>query len=295
MEFDRLVIGCGYLGTRVAARWSAAGLRVAALTRSEENADRFRAAGWHPVQGDVTDPTTLEVLPPAAAVLWAVGFDRRASAPQRAVYVDGLANVSRVMRGRAERFVYISSTSVYGQNEGEWVDEDSETRPVTEGGRLCLEAEAVLAADPWWGSRHSVLRLAGIYGPGRLLTRIEQLRAGEPLTGSPDAWLNLIHVDDGAAAVEAAAVAGASARWLVTDDEPLTRGAYYGRLAELAGAPPARFDAGQPSRRGSGGLNKRCRNGRLKAGLLPRLSNPRALDALPTLIPDSVPSSEPMA
>ena len=98
------------------------------------------------------------------------------------------------------------------------VDETSDCRPESENGQDCLAAEEIL----WEHSRSvksdvkhsaSVLRLAGIYGPGRLLRRIEQVRAGEPVAGNPEGFLNLIHVDDAVQAVLASALPSSSRTW----------------------------------------------------------------------------------
>src|SRR5215207_4117321 len=90
-ELPALVVGCGYLGRRVAARWVAAGRRVAALTR--RNADALAALGIEPVVGDVSDPATLRNLPAASTVLYAVGMDRTQGKTMREVYVNGLGHV----------------------------------------------------------------------------------------------------------------------------------------------------------------------------------------------------------
>lgn len=258
---DLLVIGCGYLGRRVAAAWPG---RVWALTRSGDRAADFAAQGWQPIVGDVCEPDALRQLPAVDAVLYAVGFDRSAGRSQAEVAVEGVGHVLDRMAGRCQRFVYVSSTSVYGQSDGSWVDEDSPCEPVQPGGQCCLAAEArVLAACA--PGQASILRLAGIYGPERVLAKVETLRAGDPLTGRGDAWLNLIHVNDAADVATAALMrADFQGIWLVSDDRPATRQEYYARLAELVDAPPPKFDADAPTKRGSGGLNKRCSNARLK-------------------------------
>src|SRR5262249_43652078 len=89
---DKLVVGCGYLGRRVAALWRAAGHRVFATTRGERRADELRGLGVEPVVCDVLDTARL-ALPAADGVAYCVGFDRTAGATMRAVYVGGLANV----------------------------------------------------------------------------------------------------------------------------------------------------------------------------------------------------------
>ena len=193
----KLIIGCGYLGRRVADLWRSEGHDVTVLTRSVERAGQLASEGFAGVIGDVLDPRSLRWLPAAETVLLAVGFDRAGPHSKRAVYVDGLVNVLTEVAPRCRRAIYVSSTSVYGQTDGSCVDEASPTESIEESGRICLEAEQSL-----WQHRQEmngiVLRLAGIYGPGRLLTRIDQLRSGTPLSGNSDAWLNLIHVDDAA-------------------------------------------------------------------------------------------------
>jgi nucleoside-diphosphate-sugar epimerase len=277
-----LIFGCGYLGQRVAARWLADGHRVTAVTRSETRAADFKRRGIEPLIADVTQKDTLHELPAADVVLFAVGYDRDAGPSMRAVYVDGLANVLSSLRGPT-RFLYISSTSVYGQSHGECVDEDALCEPVRENGRICLDAEQLVRkhfADESHGSC-CILRLAGIYGPGRLIARVEALQAGEPIAGHPEAWLNLIHVDDAATAVCAAAQRGTAGRtYLVCDDRPRRRREYYERLAKLADAPPPRFDDSGESAR-TPGLNKRCVNKRMHSELGVELAYPDIVSGLP--------------
>ena len=300
----RLVIGCGYLGLRAARVWRARGDRVTALTRSAERAGQLRAEGIEPVVGDVLVPESLAKLPEAETVLYAVGLDRNSGASRREVYVTGLANVLSQMAGRAQRVISISSTSVYGQDAGEWVDETSLCEPDFENGRICLEAEqtarrhSAVFSGASAGAPSSmslnILRLAGIYGPHRLLRRMELLHSGVLLEGPPDAWLNLIHVDDAVRAVIACEERGRpGATYLVCDDRPVRRGEYFAMLASLIGAPEPRFEAsgGEEPWRGepSGGeqpksllhLNQRCSNRKLREELGVELAFPTYADGLP--------------
>jgi nucleoside-diphosphate-sugar epimerase len=261
-----LIVGCGYLGQRVAARWQSAGTRVICLTRSASRAEEFRNLGWEPVIADVCDPASLLTLPPVDVVFWGVGYDRTSGRTQHEVYVDGLRSLLDVMVRRALQFLYVSSSSVYGQQGGEWVDEDSLCEPTQPGGQCCLAAEElVLERYAASAGTASILRLSGIYGPQRLLSRAEALKKQTPITGSPDAWLNLIHVDDAATAVIASQQHGLpGARYLITDHEPIRRATYYQHLASLLDAPAPVFDDSLPAKRGAGGLNKRCRNTRMQ-------------------------------
>ncbi len=250
MATRKLIIGCGYLGSRVARRWIAQGDTVFALTRSADRAGEFRKLGIAPVVGNVTDPASLTALPEVDTILYAVGLDRRSEQSQREVYVGGLGNVLNRLAGKVRRFLYISSTSVYGQNTGEWVDESSECWPESENGKVCLEAEQLLRSRI---PAANILRLAGIYGPGRLVARIAAIRAGLTLEGNPDTWLNLIQVDDAVAAILACERRGAPGdTYLVCDDEPVRRMEYYKLLASLLGAPAPRTALPPLARGGQG-------------------------------------------
>jgi len=273
----RLIIGCGYLGRRGAARWISGGDKVFALTRSEQNAAALRDLGVSPVLGDVTDAASLESLPECDTVLHAVGFDRSASASKREVYVDGLANVLDRMAGRCHRFIQISSTSVYGQQAGEWIDEESPAESESESGEICIAAERLVLdrfSSDATSVQGTVLRLSGIYGPDRLLSRIDALKNAQPLPGPEGGWLNLIHVDDAAQVVTTCADAETPASiYLVSDDRPVQRGDYYRLLAKLVEAPEPIFDPAAVARH-SRGINKRCRNRKLREELGVPLSYP---------------------
>ncbi|MBL8850816.1 MAG: SDR family oxidoreductase [Planctomycetaceae bacterium] len=287
-----LIVGYGYLGHRI-ADLEQNGHRITALTRSPEKGASIKDQGHTPIVGDVLDPATLAALPAADVMLIALAHDAGSGVPKRTLLVDGVTNLVRAMHTRVRHIVYISSTSVYGQSDGAWIDEDSATEPTTEGGRLTLEAEQNLQEicnAPASSCRLTILRLAGIYGPGRLIGRVDQLRAGTPVAGSPDAWLNLIHVDD-ADALVCKVVEGreTSQVILICDDRPVTRGEFYSALAREIGAPTTTFDPDSAVGRRTTGLNKRCRNARLHAELfdpqaLQRLYHPDSIAAIPQLI-----------
>lgn len=252
---DVLIIGCGYLGERAARLWLNRGRRVAALTRGR--ADDLRAIGIEPIVGDVTDPASLRELPEATTVLYAVGMDRSAGPSMRDVYVTGLSNVLETLP-KPERFLYVSSTGVYGQDDGVEVDEDAPTEPGDPSGQIVLDAETVLRQQM---PSAVILRFAGIYGPGRLM-RSDGLKRGEPLGGDPAKWVNLIHVADGANVVLLAEQRAAPGRvYNVSDGHPVSRGEFYTQLAALIGAPVPTFEPHRPTPRDRG--NRRISNVRL--------------------------------
>jgi nucleoside-diphosphate-sugar epimerase len=270
----KLIFGCGYLGERVLRLWRARGEKVYAVTRSADQAAQWQSEGTAPLVLDITKD--LKEPPPndVDTVLFAVGFDPHAGRSIREVYVDGLARVLAWLPSTVQRFVYISSTGVYGSFAGEWIDESSPCEPVREGGKACLEAEKLLAASPF-GDRSIVLRLAGIYGPGRI-PRASDLLAGKPIEAEPDGYLNLIHVEDAARiALLADQNRATSPCLLVSDGQPVRRREYYDELACLLGAPQPQFTpppSTTPPRRSS--ADKRIRNDRLMKELQPQFQFP---------------------
>jgi nucleoside-diphosphate-sugar epimerase len=246
------------------------GGRVYGTVRSPGRAEAIAGIGIEPVIADVLQPETLGRLPTVDRVFYAVGFDRSAGSTMRDVYVDGLQNVLNRLPSSVRRFAYASSTGVYGQTGGEWVDEESPTDPRHESGRVVLEAEG--RVHVWADARGTsavILRFAGLYGPGRIVRRAV-LERGEPVPGDPEKFLNLVHIDDAARAADAALGADAPGPiYLVADDRPVTRREYYSVAARIIGAPEPRFEPLQPGSPESArdATNKRVDNRRMKTGL----------------------------
>jgi nucleoside-diphosphate-sugar epimerase len=265
-----LLFGHGYLGSRIARLWREAGRDVTVVTRSPAKAESLRAEGYRALVADIGDPASLPELPQAETVVFAVGYERSNDGSARRtieeVYAGGVKNVLDRMPGRGTTgeepgrsqssplaprssplFIYISSTGVYGDAAGAWVDERTPCDPRREGGRAALAAEQAIAGHPL-RARHVVLRLAGIYGPGRI-PRAEALRRGDPIDAPADGYLNLVHVDDAArivVQVERHARAGSLVlprTYNVSDGRPGLRREYYAELARLLDAPPPVFVA----------------------------------------------------
>ncbi len=277
----RVVVGGGYLGLPVAHGWLASGDQTYVVTRSAERARQLAQSGLRPIVGDVTKPDRLPQIPPADTVLWSVGHDRQSGMSIRDVYVDGLHNVLEQLHPQTRRLIYISSTGVYGEGDGGWVDESSACRPSRAGGEACLAAEQLLLASPWAG-RTVILRLAGIYGPSRL-PRLRQLQEGCALDANPDGMLNLIHVADATSAVLRAAEARLALPriFLVSDGHPVARRAFYQELADVFQTPAPRFPAAadelserSEDRRGHAAAHKRVSNRRMLVELGVVLSYP---------------------
>ena len=287
----KLIFGCGYLGRRVAALWRAAGEQVCAVTRSGARAKEFALQGIEPIIADVTDHTSLAgKLPAADTVLYAICHDRAAGHSMREVYVEGLQNTLAALAPETDKFIYVSSTGVYGNFGGAWIDEAAHCHPDREGGRVCLAAEQLLTAHPL-KSRVIILRMAGIYGPGRVPRR-KELISGDPIAAPEHGWLNLIHVDDAAKIVLAAETHAAQENvespqvYLVSDGHPVQRGDYFRELARLLSAPPPRFippaEHSPAFERAAG--DKRIRNAQMLADLPVALQYPSYREGLAGII-----------
>jgi nucleoside-diphosphate-sugar epimerase len=271
---SKLIFGCGYLGARVAQRCRASGETVHVVTRSAESGAKFAAIGYTPLVADITRPDSLGSLPAAETILFSVGLDGNAGPSIEEVYVQGLKNVLAALAHPPQRFIYISSTGVYGQTEGAEVDEDSPCHPTRPGGRACLAAEEVLRNSSV-ADRAIILRLAGIYGPGRLPNLVD-LQAGKPIAAPRDGYLNLIHVDDAADIVVAVEAFTPPRLYVVSDGQALVRGDYYAELARHIGAPPPLFAPPVPASPAAqrAGSHKRIHPARLFRDLELRLRYP---------------------
>ncbi len=244
-----LVLGAGYVGGAFVREALARGLRVTALTRNAEKAAALRAAGCAQViEADLAgDDWHAGAAGPFDWVLNCVSAGGGGAVGYRRSYVEGMRSIGRWLAGqpRGGTIVYTSSTGVYPQGGGARVDETAPTDGAGETGTLLREAEVELArgaAGAGW--RWFVLRLAGIYGPGRH-GMLDQLRQGvTALPGEPGHRMNLVHRDDAVGAAWACFTAPAAVRdeiFNVSDNAPATRAEVAAWLAAQLGAACPQF------------------------------------------------------
>jgi nucleoside-diphosphate-sugar epimerase len=256
-----LIAGCGYVGGALAERLVAEYHAVWGLRRDPARLP----GGVHPFAADLSDPSTLADLPPALDfVVYAAAPNGPSDERYRAIYVDGLRNLLAALeagRQRPRQVLLTSTTGVYGQQDGEWADEDSPTAPDGYTGLRPLEGERLLLEGPFPAT---VLRLGGIYGPGR--TRlIEQVRSGEAVC-RPGLWSNRIHRDDCAGALRhLMQLERPDSMYVGVDREPAEMCEIQRWLAGRLGVAPPRVEAeaGGGTRRGRRS-NKRCSSERLQ-------------------------------
>ena len=267
-----LLAGCGFTGLAVARLAHARGWKVTALTRSPDSAERLSAEPFRVVACDINNESALAALGSFDAVVDCVSSGGGGVDEYRRVYLDGARTLLRAMR--PPRFVFTSSTSVYAQMDGSPVTEESAAEPDRETGRILRETEETALA-----AGGHVLRLAGLYGPGRWAL-LENFQAGRATLEDDGArWLNHLHRDDAAEAVLRMLAPGTpEGIYNVADDTPVTQREAYALFAERFALPFPPSGPVNPARK-RGWTSKRVLNAKLRAtGWEPRY--PSIRDAL---------------
>jgi nucleoside-diphosphate-sugar epimerase len=249
-EMTTLIAGCGDLGLNVAKRLMSNNTSVIGLRRHPAASNPAKNDLFQWLAADLLDTESLFSLSNLAQditqVVYCVTPDQRTPEQYRATYVQGLQNLTAALGSddlgfvksghNIRRWVFVSSTAVYGASSDEWVDENTPTLPDGFNGKFLLEAEQFLH------QRHQnsvALRLSGIYGPGRnqIVQRIQQGLATAPI--EPPHYSNRIHIDDAARAIEhVLSLPNPDSVYVVTDLLPLPMHTLYNHIAEQLGAPP---------------------------------------------------------
>ncbi|QCC51112.1 SDR family oxidoreductase [Halapricum salinum] len=229
------ILGCGYIGLELARQLQPAH-DVVGVRRSQAGLEAIEATGATAVEADVTDSETLEAVPDSDWVVFAASSGGRAAEAAREVYVDGLRETIDHFCARStvpDRIVYTSSTGVYGDHDGAWVDEGTPIEPTTEKTEVLAEAEAIATERPIDDTDGTVARFAGLYGPERY--RLSRYVEG-PVT---EGYLNMIHQADAAGAVRFLLEADEARREVVNvvDDEPVSKWDFADWLASECGEP----------------------------------------------------------
>ena len=267
-----LIVGPGYVGLALGKELVQCGHKVFGLRRSGDASGELQAAGIHPLVGDITRPETLLDLPSQFDwVVNCVSSSHGGADDYRRVYLQGARNLlARLEHTPPAKFVYTSSTGVYGQNDGSLVDETAPTEPPNETSRVLVETERVwLEAARKRNFPAVVLRVAGIYGPGRGWW-FKQFLAGEArIEGEGQRTLNMIHRDDVAGCIIAALERGQPGEiYNAVDDEPVTQRDFFAWLATKLNRPlPPSAPEDEEVSRKRGVTNKRITNRKLKTEL----------------------------
>ncbi len=239
-----LIVGCGYVGREVARLWQAHKHgKVMAITRDEDRRAELENAGIEPIVGHWLDLRPSSHFNQVEKVLIAVPH-REESPYGELTHVRGIDSLKRNLPDAVD-WLYLSTTGVYGDAHDS-VDESTPVQPTRIGPRIAVLGESrLLQSTP--GNRRTIVRLAGIYGPGRI-PLAEKVRSGEPLAVPQEGWLNLIHVEDIASILtQCFQTALHHSLYVLSDGHPVPRMDFYRHLAHLCGVAEPQFALPDPN------------------------------------------------
>jgi nucleoside-diphosphate-sugar epimerase len=274
-----LVAGCGWLGTALARRLVARGDRVTGVRRDPGRAAALAALGVEPLAADLAAPGAGDRLPQVDAIVACQAAAAEGEGAYRAAYVEANRTLLAAARRWRAGLVYTGSTGVFGQRDGRDVDETTAPAPASPTGEVLAEAERLVLDAASAGVRASLVRLSGLYGPGRAGI-LDRVRAGALALGpGDDAWMNFCHQEDAVAFVLAAlARAPAGAVLHGSDARPARRREVVEWIAARLGIAAPRTERAPP------GPNRRILSERSRVLLGVELRYPSFADGLAPLV-----------
>ena len=246
------IIGCGYVGSAVARLWHQQGDRVRGTTTSPSKKDQLEAIASEVVVLTGNDLTGLkQIVADSDVVLLSVGAKQRERETYERAYLETAKNVVTAIRdnGKVQQLIYTSSYSILGKQPEEIVDETATPNPADEYNEILAETERILLSVSESEFKTCILRLAGIYGPGRELIKIFGRISGTTRPGTGENYTNWVHLEDIVGAIAFAKEQQLQGIFHLACDRVLTRKKFFARLFEAHDLPPITWDSSQPSTR----------------------------------------------
>lgn len=257
------IIGCGYVGSEAASIWTKRGLHVTATTRSPERLDELAKVAHKGVLIKGNDEDELAPLIAAnETILVSVAADHPDSYERTYLHTAQLFRHLALEMDLPRRIIYTSSTSVYGDHHGRWVDEESDLLATSDQGKILIESELLYQSLAELGWHVCIFRLAEIYGPGRELSKKMREYKGHTLAGTGDTYTNMIHRLDCANGIDYALRHHLEGVFNLADDDHPTRKELYQSVSAKHHLPLPKWD---PSMAGFHPGNKRVSNHKIKA------------------------------
>lgn len=257
-----VVIGCGYIGMEAAHIWKLKGDSVTATTRTAARLEELSKVSKKAV---VIKKADVESLAPLVADNDIIVVTIAADSPED--YEDAYLQTSKVLRTLAlnsspKKLYYTSSTSVYGDHHGQWVDEESALLGKSDQAKILIETEKNFSSLKEFGWKVCILRLTELYGPGRELSKRVKNLEGHVLSGDGSQYTNMIHQKDVGAALDYALRHHLEGIYNLSDDEHPTRKQLYDAISHKFGYSHVKWD---PSHTPWHSGNKRISNHKIKA------------------------------
>ncbi|MCD8533672.1 MAG: NAD-dependent epimerase/dehydratase family protein [Verrucomicrobia bacterium] len=232
-------LACGYVGLETGRRLVREGHEVYGIRRSLD--PHLAANGIHPIIGDITKPQFWQQLRPEFGwIINCVSSSRGNADVYREVYLRANQFLMHWLNDtEIDRYVYTSSTSVFGQRDGSWVDESSQIEPLTDTARILVETEQCLLEAARTQSVPAVIvRLSGIYGPDRGFLFQKFVSGEAALDETGDRYMNMIHRDDAASGIISACQKGTPGQiYHLTDNQPVTQREFFEFLSQELDRP----------------------------------------------------------
>ena len=257
------VLGCGYVGSQAAKIWTKRGMHVTGTTRHPNRLPKIAEVAQKGLLLKSNDEEDIaSIIASNETILVSIAADR----PQD--YDNAYRHTAQVFRnlaiemGLPRRLIYTSSTSVYGDHHGKFVDEDSELLSKTDNGKILIETERLYTSLAEFGWHVCILRLAEVYGPEREISKKVRENQGIALAGTGEQYTNMVHRADCAEAIDYALRHHLEGVYNVADDDHPTRKELYSQVADLHQLEHTHWDPKLTSMHSG---NKRVSNHKIKA------------------------------
>lgn len=245
------IIGCGYVGCAVAQFWQEKmTFVVTATTTTPERVPELQTVAQQVVVVQGNDSDLLKsVLRNQDVVLLSIGA--KSADVYEETYLHTAQTLASVLKQipSVQQLIYTGSYAVYGDRNGAWVDEESLIAPAHQNGQILSDTEQVLLSASSENLRVCILRLGGIYGPGRELVKIFGRYAGTTRPGNGKDTTNWIHLDDIIGGIKFARRNRLQGIYNLVDDAHLTTGELLDRVCETHNLPKVKWDSSQESKR----------------------------------------------
>lgn len=247
------IIGCGYVGSRVARLWHSLGHEVTVTTTTPEKVAALQAIASKVIVLTGDDRFTLkQVVADRDVVLLSIGSKQRTSETYRQTYLETAENLIEAIEASpvVKQIIYTGSYGIINNKSGDTIDETIIVKPKDEFGEILARTEQVLLAAANKNLKTCILRLAGIYGEGRELIKIFGRLAGTTRPGSGEGYTNWVRVEDIVRAIDFAKDEQLEGIYHLNSDETMTTKEFFKRLFAAHNLPPVSWDSSQSSTRG---------------------------------------------